>query len=297
MGAADVIPGVSGGTIAFITGIYDHLLNSINAFNPKNLQLLLKGNFREFFDRVNVWFLVSLLAGVGTAIISLAKGITYLMEHHPVHLWSFFFGLIVASSFLVMKQIKTWKIWNFVFMIVGVALAWYLTSDSKIYLPENLLGYFFAGFIAIIAMILPGISGSYILLMMGKYDKVIGIIASLSEGNFSDLPTLIIFAIGCASGLLFFARILRWLLDHYHDPMVSALVGFMLGSLNKVWPWKETVEWMVDRHGETIPAKQVNILPPAIDNHFWIAVALAVGGLLLVVGLEMLGNRTQKKTA
>lgn len=294
MGAADVVPGVSGGTIAFITGIYDRLLGAISGVNIQSVKLLFRGKIMAFLEAIDYKFLIVLLAGIGTAIVSLAKLITYLLENHEVHLWSFFFGLIIASSILVIKEIKKWNAWVVLMLVLGTAMAWYLTSMQQIQVPDTYLGTFFSGFVAIIAMILPGISGSYILVMLGKYAQVIGMISSLTGGDFSVLPSLIVFALGCISGLLFFARILQWLLKHYHDVVVAALCGFMIGSLNKVWPWKLTLETYLDSHGVAKPLIQENIAPPAFDSHFFIALALAIGGLVFVLALEKLGAKTKE---
>ncbi|MDX5320971.1 MAG: DUF368 domain-containing protein [Bacteroidota bacterium] len=291
MGSADVVPGVSGGTIAFITGIYDRLLGAISGVNVHSIKLLFKGKIMEFLKAIDYQFLLVLFAGIGTAIVSLAKLITYLLKNHEVALWSFFFGLIIASSILVIRQIKKWNPVAVICLVFGIAVAWYLTSMQQTQMPDNLVGDFFAGFIAIIAMILPGISGSYILVMLGKYEHILGMISNFETGN---IPSLAVFAVGCLSGLLVFARVLKWLLEHYHDVVVAALCGFMIGSLNKVWPWKETLETYIDRHGETKALVQKNILPEAYDSNFFIAVALAFGGLLLVLALENLGKRLNK---
>ena len=293
MGSADVVPGVSGGTIAFITGIYDRLLGAISSVNGKSLKLLFTGKILAFLEAIDYKFLLVLFAGIGTAIVSLAKLITYLLKNHEVALWSFFFGLIIASSILIIRQIKKWNAVAVIMLILGTAIAWYLTSMKQVQLPDNMLGDFFAGFVAIIAMILPGISGSYILVMLGKYEHILGMISNFEVAN---IPSLALFATGCISGLLVFARILKWLLAHYHDIVVAALVGFMIGSLNKVWPWKITLETYLDRHGETKPLVQENIAPPAFDSHFFVALALAIGGLILVLALEKLGNKMQKES-
>lgn len=294
MGAADVVPGVSGGTIAFITGIYDRLLAAISGVNIQSLKLLFRGKIVAFLEAIDYKFLLVLMAGILTAIVSLAKLITYLLETHEVHLWSFFFGLIIASSILVIKEIKKWNVWVVVMLILGTAAAWYLTSMQQIHVPDTYPGTFFSGFVAIIAMILPGISGSYILVMLGQYSHIIGMISTLTGGDISVLPSLIVFGFGCVAGLLVFARILQWLLNHYHDVVVAALCGFMIGSLNKVWPWKITLETYLDSHGVAKPLVQENIAPPAYDSHFFIALALAAGGLLFVLILDKAGSKMKE---
>lgn len=291
MGSADVIPGVSGGTIAFITGIYDRLLGAISAVNIANLKLLFKGDFKGFAKAIDLTFLITLFAGIGTAIVSLAKLITYLLKNHEVLLWSFFFGLIVASSYIILKQLKKWNLVNVLLILAGTLLAYYLTSMNQLQTPDNLFGIFVSGFVAIIAMILPGISGSYILVMLGKYETILGSISGVMSGDLSLIPTLAVFAIGCVAGLLSFAKILKWLLAHYHDAVVAALTGFMIGSLNKVWPWKITLKDYVDRHGEIKPLVQENVLPPAYDSAFFAAVGLAVLGLVVVILLDHFGNK------
>ena len=293
MGSADVVPGVSGGTIAFITGIYDRLLGAIASVNGKNLKLLFKGKIKDFLKAIDAGFLLVLFLGIFSAILSLAKLITYLLKNHEVALWSFFFGLIVASSIIIIRQIRNWNAATVISLLAGIAIAYYLTSMKQSHMADNLLGDFVSGFVAIIAMILPGISGSYILVMLGKYEHIIGMISSLSGGDLSVLPNIAVFAIGCLAGLLVFARILRWLLHHYHDIVVAALCGFMIGSLNKVWPWKNTLETYTDRHGEIKPLLQENVLPPAFDGSFFIALALAVGGLAFVLLIEKYGNRNR----
>jgi len=294
MGSADVIPGVSGGTIAFITGIYDRLIGAINSINLSNLKLLLKRDWKGFAAAIDFKFLAALFLGIFTAILSLAKLITYLLENHEVSVWSFFFGLILASAFLILGHMKNRSVLNIILILVGTAIAYYLTSMGQTQTPDNLFGIFLSGCIAIIAMILPGISGSYILVMLGKYKLVLGSISEAVHGDVQAILTVGVFAAGCLVGLLSFARVLKWLFDNYHDAVIAALTGFMIGSLNKVWPWKETVETYIDRHGEIKPLTQLNVLPPAYDSAFFIALGLAILGIVIVVGLDRAGKLANK---
>ncbi len=235
MGGADVVPGVSGGTIAFITGIYEELLDSIKSFDKTALQLLLGWKLKEFWKHVNGTFLITLLSGILLSIVSLAKLIHYLLNNQPIQLWSFFFGLIIISALIVTKEIRRWNVLVIISGISGIAIAYFITSATPATTPNNYFFIFVSGAIAICAMILPGISGSFILLIMGKYEFIIGAVKDF------DLPVIAIFAIGCVVGLLSFSRLVSWFLHHYHDLTVALLAGFMLGSLNKIWPWKEPV--------------------------------------------------------
>jgi len=232
MGAADVVPGVSGGTVAFITGIYEELINSLTSFNLGALKLLFSGNIKALWQHVNATFLLILFGGILTSIFSLSKFISWALTNHPVLVWSFFFGLILASVIAMGRQIN-FKHWvNVLMFVLAGWLAFEITRVSGVQAEPTTLLFFFAGAIAICAMILPGISGSFILLLMGMYQPVIEAVH-----NFNGL-VLGTFAMGCAVGLLSFTHLLSWLLKHFHAATLAALTGFMLGSLNKVWPWK-----------------------------------------------------------
>lgn len=290
MGAADVVPGVSGGTIAFISGIYDELLRSI-ASVPEALMQLLRGRIKAAWQTANATFLLVLLAGILTSILSLARLITYLLAHHPVPVWSFFFGLILVSVYLVGRDIGRWN-WNrCLSLLLGLAFAYWITVAAPIQWGSDPLTLFFAGAIAICAMILPGISGSFILLLLGLYATVLGAVKSL------DLAVLAVFAAGCLVGLLSFARLLSWMLSHWRDLTLAFLTGLMLGSLNKVWPWKETVSWRTDSKGEQVPLLEHNLLPSQFaeisgqDAQLLLAIFLAFAGVFVVLALEWLARR------
>ena len=295
MGGADVIPGVSGGTIAFITGIYEELLDSIKAVNINTLRLLLKADFLLFWKLINGNFLVAVLAGILVSVFSLAKIITYTLENYPIQLWSFFFGLIIISALAVAREIKErdWKV--FLMLVIGIAFAYFVTSATPSTTPDNLFFVFGSGMIAICAMILPGISGSFILLILGKYEQI------LTAAKEFDITTLVVFAVGCAVGILAFARVISWLLKHYHAPTIAILVGFMIGSLNKIWPWKEVLEYRINSKGERVPFLEKNILPneyiEMTGNDPFVLQALLFFflGIGLVVVIEKIAKMTKQQ--
>jgi putative membrane protein len=235
MGAADIVPGVSGGTVAFLMGIYEELIHSIKTLSGEVIRLLIKGKVKDAFQRVPFQFLVPLGTGLLLAVISLSKTIAYLLSHHPTYLWSFFFGLVVASIWVVRTRVKSWDMHDIVAMAGVSILAFVLVGAVPVETPNNLITIFLSGFIAICAMILPGISGSFLLVIMGKYEQV------LSALNNRDILTLSVFMIGAVAGLAVFSRVLSYLFAKHHDILIAGLMGFMIGSLRKVWPWKEVV--------------------------------------------------------
>lgn len=287
MGAADVIPGVSGGTIAFITGIYEELLDSIRSFNVTALKKLLKIDLKGFWKHINGSFLLAVLTGVGIAIFSLAKVMKYLLETHPIFIWSFFFGLIIASVWLVSKEIKKWDIKTIISLLVGTVTAYFITVISPASTPDTWWFVMICGAIAICAMILPGISGSFILLLLGKYAYIIDAVSTF------DIKIMAMFSVGAIVGLISFSHLLSWLLKKYHGVTVALLTGFMLGSLNKIWPWKNTLEYFTNSHGELQPLVEENILPktfselnngePALLG--W-AIGFAIFGFMLIWSIE-----------
>lgn len=286
MGAADVVPGVSGGTIAFITGIYEELINSIKSFNLSSLKILLKGQFAEFWKAVNGTFLLSLLSGISISVLSLAKLIGYLLEHYPVLVWSFFFGLVVASALFVAKTISKWEVGTIIAAIAGTVIAYWITIISPAEANTSYYFIFISGAIAICAMILPGISGSFILVLLGMYRFVLEAVS-----NF-NIPVIALFMAGAAIGIIAFSNVLSWLLRKYHNLTIALLAGFMVGSLNKVWPWKKVVETFTDRHGEVRPLIEENVLPATYaeltgqNSMLWGAIGLAVLGFVLILAIE-----------
>lgn len=286
MGAADVVPGVSGGTIAFIVGIYDELINSIKSINGESLKLFFTGKWIAFCKQINAAFLFSIILGIGISIFSLAKVITWLLTDHPVLVWAFFFGLVLASTWFVSKDIKEWNWKTILAFIVGAAVAYYITVATPAETPTNLLFIFLCGAIAICAMILPGISGSFILVLLGKYFFIMEAVKTF------NIKIILVFAAGAFIGITTFSRLLSFALKHFRNITLSVLTGFMLGSLNKVWPWKETVQTYVDSHGVVKPLVEINILP---NVYVWEAAVLMVVGFLLVYLLEKLSAKSAKE--
>ncbi|WP_044202161.1 DUF368 domain-containing protein [Flammeovirga sp. OC4] len=287
MGAADVVPGVSGGTVAFITGIYERLLNAINSIDLEALKLLSKFKIKELWEKLDLNFLIPLFLGIGTALFSLAKLMKYLLANEPIGLWSFFFGLIIASTLLVSRQVNKWNVASIIALIIGTAFSYYITVATPSEAPEGEIYVFVAGMIAICAMILPGISGSFMLLLMGQYNYIL---TSLTELN---IKVIAIFGAGAAIGITSFSRVLSFLLKKYHDFTIALLSGVMIGSLNKVWPWKKVMETYVDRHGETKPLIEKSILPQYFegDNQLVLAIVLAFVGFFLVYGIEKFASK------
>ncbi len=307
MGAADVVPGVSGGTIAFIVGIYQELLDTIKGFNLSVLKSLKDDGIKATWRKTNATFLAVLLAGIFTSVISLAKGITFLLDTYPVLLWSFFFGLIVASSVIIARYIKAWGIKEVVALIAGSAIAFYITIAAPSQIPDGLIYIFLAGMIAICAMILPGISGSFILLLMGAYGTVLGSISGLVDAIKSvDIESIMkfgtnitVFIFGCVVGIISFSNFLSWMFKKAYSMTMALLTGFMIGSLNKVWPWKETTEFRINSHGEEVPFLQSNVSPMqfeelyGVSSQLWLAVALCVAGFALVFVMEKMAAQKE----
>lgn len=297
MGAADVIPGVSGGTIAFITGIYEELINSIRSFDMGFLKKLVHLDFKGAWNHINGNFLFSVLAGIAISIFSLAKLMQYMLETHPIFIWSFFFGLIIASAFMMAKEVKKWNWSAFLWAAIGVVVSYYITVISPASTPNDWWFILLCGAVAICAMILPGISGAFILLLMGKYAYIIGAVSSF------DLAILAIFAVGALAGIISFSHLLSWLLKNYHSATVAMLIGFMLGSLNKIWPWKEVLSTYIDPNGVAMPLTEQNILPSTFEqlygvpSNFWWAAACAAGGLLLIFIIERVAAILQNRKA
>jgi len=277
MGSADVVPGVSGGTMAFILGIYEELLESIRVIGqPQFINAVLKMQFGEVFKLLNWQFLAAVFGGIVLAVVTLAPGIEWMLENQPILLWSFFFGLVLASVIVVSKRVSRWTVICWVTLIIGIIGAYLILSGAT----------------AICAMILPGISGSFILVLLGKYEFFVNAVTQ------RDIVSLFFAGIGAAVGIVTFAQILSWLFKRYHDLTVALLTGLMVGSLRKIWPWKEVLGVMIDRHGEEVPIIEKNILPTLqIDGLFntevvW-ALGLALIGFILVWTLDRWANRDE----
>jgi len=287
MGASDVVPGVSGGTMAFILGIYEELIDAIKSFDLKGLQFLVTLKFRPLLDRISWQFLLAVGIGILAAIFSLSKLLSWLLQNRPVFIWSFFLGLILASVLSVSRRVEAWKILTWLCLVGGTLGSYFLVGLVPVATPNDYWFLFLCGAVAICAMILPGISGSYILVLLGKYQYV------LDAVNHRDFLVLGLVAAGACVGIIAFSRILGWLLKNYHDLMVATLTGLMIGSLRKVWPWKETLESVVDSHGHMVPLVQSNILPGQWNGEVLAALSLMVAGLLAVLFLDRLGNRVK----
>ena len=290
MGSADVVPGVSGGTIAFICGIYERLLNGIKSFDLTTLRLVLRGDFKAACERVPVVFFIALGTGLLTAVLTMAKALEHLLTHYPVPLWSFFFGLVLGSIVLLARE--TWK-WSGkdTLIFAGTTLGtWWLVGLDVTQTPPGLPFVFLAGAIAICAMILPGISGSYLLLIMGKYQQI------LEAVNQRDIVTIGVFCLGIATGILSFVRVVSWLLRHFRHVTLIALTGVMAGALRTLWPWKQTISTRLNSAGEEVPLVQANIMPGA-DGQIGLAIGLLVVGGLAVLLIERLAKAEQHESA
>ena len=290
MGAADVVPGVSGGTIAFISGIYEELLGSISNVNMNLFKTLKSQGVKAAWIQLNGSFLLALFTGIFVSIVSLAKIIKYLLENEPILVWSFFFGLVLASVIYIAKQITKWNLFAFVILILGAILAYYITTLNPLISENSSTPFIFlAGAIAICAMILPGISGSFILVLLGAYKPV------LNALNDRDITTISVFLAGAVVGLLSFSRVLKWLFKHYKNQTLAVLTGFIVGSLNKIWPWKETLTWRINSHGLSVPFQQQSVSPFSFgeDSQLAVAVILALVGFVLILGMEKLAIKKQ----
>ncbi len=291
MGAADVVPGVSGGTIAFITGIYEELINSIKGINLKAIKLFFTGRWLSFWKQVNGSFLLAVFSGIFISVLSLAKVLEYLLENQAVLIWSFFFGLVLASSYVVSRKILNWQYPKIVALVAGIGIAFYITSVTPTTTTDASWFVILSGGLASCAMILPGISGSFILLLLGKYTF------ALHAVNERIILDLLLLGAGAVTGLILFANLLSWLLKKYHDITIAVLVGFMIGSLNKIWPWKETLKTIVVE-GEVRPLVEKNVLPSVGNpgDQLWMALLMLAAGIALILIVEI-GLTRNKKTS
>ena len=286
MGAADVVPGVSGGTIAFISGIYEELITSINNIEPSLLKVWKKDGFKVFWQKLNGNFLSALFLGIAISILSLAKFISWLLVNEAILLWSFFFGLVVASIFFVGKAIEKWNLATIVVLLMGAALAYYITILPPNENVESLPFLFLSGALAVCAMILPGISGAFILVLLGSYKTILD---AVHERNIQIIATV---GLGAIFGLLSFAKLLKWMFNHYKNITLALLTGFILGSLNKIWPWKEVLETRTFGD-KIITVKEQNVSPLAFDGDAQITYALvaAIIGFSLIFILERTASK------
>jgi putative membrane protein len=290
MGAADAVPGVSGGTIAFISGIYEELIDTISGVNLSLFSTLKKEGFKAFWEQLNGNFIFALLAGILISFISFMRLAKYLLENHPILIWSFFFGLIIASIYFIGKQITKWNLAAIIGVIIGTIIAFYITTIPASEVNDSPYFLFFAGALAICAMILPGISGSFILVILGAYKTLSDAIHDF------DLKKLALFVGGAIVGLLSFSHVLKWLFKTFHNLTLALLTGFILGSLNKVWPWKKVLSWRENSKGIQIPLHEESISPLIYegDNKLVLAISFIIIGFLTIFLLERFGSKTSE---
>ena len=305
MGAADVVPGVSGGTIAFISGIYEELIESIDNLNFGVFKTWKQEGFKAAWTKINGSFLLSLFLGIAISIFSLAKAIKWLLTNEPILLWAFFFGLVLASIWFIGKQIKNWNIKLYLAIVVTSILSYFVTIAEPFASPDSSVYLLFCGFIAIIAMILPGVSGAFILLILGAYSTAIDTVNNLREGistmNMDVLKDALLkfamLALGAIIGLKVFSKILNWMFKNHKDLTLAILTGFMIGSLNKIWPWKDVLSWRTNSHGEQVPLIEKSILPTSYegDNQLITAIILMIIGIASILLLEYFGKGKDAK--
>lgn len=298
MGAADVVPGVSGGTIAFISGIYEELIKTVDGLTFQIMRDFSREGFFITFKKYNLAFLLALFLGIATSVVSLSKAIAYLLKVHPILVWSFFFGLVLASIIYVGKQIGKYRLSVIAAILIGSVVSYYITIAEPVSSPDSWWYLLFSGFLAIVAMILPGISGAFILLILGSYEVVLGSIGGLVDGVatgdsdllITSLGNLALVGIGAIVGLKTFSRALTYLFDHFKDLTLGLLTGFMIGSLNKLWPWKQVLKTRTDSHGEEVPFLEKSVMPFSYDGEPLLiyAILLAIAGFAVILLLEKL---------
>ena len=304
MGAADVVPGVSGGTIAFISGIYEELIETIHGLDLGFFKTWKSNGFKSAWKQYNLSFLTALFGGVLISILSLAKAISWLLENHPIAVWSFFFGLILASIVYVGRDISKWNAAVVSAVLLGALISYFITVMEPVGSPDSTWFLFLAGFVAIIAMILPGISGAFILLLIGAYTSVIGTVndftAAIGAGDTQALSDsglkLVVFALGAVLGLKIFSRGLNWMFKNYKDTTLALLTGFMIGALNKIWPWKQVISYRTNSHGEEVPFQELSVWPSDFsgDPKVGLALVMALIGFTILFAIEKLAS-TRKK--
>jgi len=297
VGVANIIPGVSGGTIALITGIFERLINAIKAFDLTAAKLLFTGKWKAFAEKTDFYFLLTLIVGIALAIITLARVFDYLFRDYPVYIWAYFFGLVLASIYFVAKTIDRWNFVVILLFVLGTAFAVFVSLINPAAENSNFWYLFLCGIVAICSMILPGLSGSFVLILMGNYELV-----AIQAINNRELSILLPVALGAIIGLIAFSHLLSWVFKRFKDQTIAVLAGFILGSLNVLWPWK-TAEYLKNssgelilKHGEKVVARYASVLPQYYDKVFWIAVFVMVLGILSITALELMaGNEVRKQ--
>jgi len=288
MGIADVIPGISGGTIAFMLEIYEDLIKAIRSFDMIFVRLLLRGKFKEAFACVAWRFLGAVLFGICCAILLFSRVVSWLLLNHPVLINAFFFGLILATVPIIALVMKRWNAWKTLALALSSVGTFFFVQLVPVATPETWWFIFFSGALAICAMILPGISGAFILLLLGKYQFMLNAIHE------REIGTILIFICGIVVGILSFVRVLEWLFERYHDLTIAILTGFVIGSLNKIWPWKKILQAVTTSSGKIIPVQEINTWPPAINGEFFLVIILACAGFLVAFGLHAIPQKHLK---
>lgn len=294
MGTANVIPGVSGGTIALITGIFERLIDAIKSFNGKAVKLLFTGKFKEFAQHTDFVFLLSIFLGIGVAIVSLARLFDYLFTNYPIYIWAYFFGLVLASVYFVGKTVKKWDISAIVTFLIGTGIAFGITQLTPATQNDNFIYLIICGVVAVCSMILPGLSGSFVLILMGNYQLV-----AIDAINNLDFAVLLPVIVGAVLGLLAFSHFLSWLLKRYKNQTISLLTGFILGSISILWPWKETQYLMLNgelllKDGQPIVERYMPIIPKSLNAETWFAIVLVILGIATIAGLEFMVSKDKK---
>ena len=301
MGAADVVPGVSGGTIAFISGIYEELIESIDHINLSVFKVWKQQGFKSAWTSINGTFLLALFSGIAISILSLAKAIKWLLHNEPILLWSFFFGLVLASILYIGKQISTWSIKIIIAIVLTSILSYFITLAEPFASPDSSMYLLFCGFIAIIAMILPGVSGAFILLILGAYETAINTVNNLIEGVTTGNTILLkdalfkffLLAVGAIIGLKVFSKVLNWMFKHHKNLTLAILTGFMIGSLNKIWPWKKVTKTRINSEGLEVTVLDESILPLSFigDSKVMLALIMIIVGFATILILERIGSK------
>lgn len=287
MGAVELVPGVSSGTIAFVVGIYTQLLDAIKSINLQSIRVLFKDGFGAFWKAIQGEFLLTLVLGMLCAILLLARMIQYAVHNHPEYCWSFFFGLILMASWHVSREVTKWSAWRSLLLVLGLSFAAWISAATPMEVQLTPFTLVLAGAIAISAMLMPGISGSFMLVLMGMYAPI------LVALNTFDWATIGLFVCGIVLGLLTFTRLLSWLLHHYEQAVLALMTGVMLGSLVKIWPWKETIAWRVNNAGENVPVLQSNVLP-LVDAQLLYALLFMIMGMAVVLVIDQIAHKADQ---
>lgn len=292
MGAADVVPGVSGGTIALITHIYERLINAIDTISITLVLQLFTSKRKEAWNKLDGSFLLALTLGIGTSILLVTGGISWLLEHYPIPLWAFFFGLILGSAFVLKNAINQWNITSVLMLLLGAFLAFGIGLVTPSQGSESLLYLFFCGMLVVIAMILPGISGAFILILLGAYGTALDTVDQLKAFELEGFIVFAVMASGGLVGLKVFAKLIRWLFTNYKNMVLATMTGFLLGSLYKVWPWKKVTQYYINSSGERTPLTSVSVVPDVLsaDAQVLLAASSFIFGLLLLFFLERLSK-------